>query len=319
MLGAVSSRSSWPDRARKLSARKSIQLLLLGLAGVGYAMCAVLLIQHGVGDNGGEGGVDVLAYWTAGRHLLAGEDLYGLGIGGPSAFLYPPVMAQLFMPLSLLPFPVVLWIWRAVLLVALRIAVGNWRNAGLAMLLWPPVITELDAGNVHLILAAAVAETIRGRAASLVPVSLTKFASLAAVPLAIRVDPRGFLLGTLGAAIAVLVSVVIATDLWAEYLAFVLAPPAAETDWFNIGERFPLGIRLGLAAVVALLAIRWSRLAAVATTLALPVLWIHGLSTLVAVTATPVQRGDTAAIQAHHADGDHGGVVIVHSESHEVP
>src|SRR5487761_2355114 len=32
---------------------------------------------------------------------------------------------------------------------SLRVAVGSWRNAGLAILLWPPVIAELDAGNVH--------------------------------------------------------------------------------------------------------------------------------------------------------------------------
>jgi hypothetical protein len=54
---------------------------------------------------GGAGGADVFAYWTAGANVRAGEPVYGTGVGGYAAFLYLPPLAQLFTPLSLLPFP----------------------------------------------------------------------------------------------------------------------------------------------------------------------------------------------------------------------
>ena len=209
-------------------------LLLGGFSAVGYLLCARLLIEHGIYGYGGEGAGDVLAYWTAGAHLVASEPVYGGGVGGYAAFLYPPPLAQLFAPLSLLPFPIVVWLWRAVIVTALRIAVGSWRNAGLAMPLWPPVISEIDAGNVHLLVAAATAEAIRGRAQGLGPVALMKFATVAAVPMAMRTGPRGLLIGGAIAAIVMVGSFMAAPDLWVSYVQFVFShrrPIPAGTTW----------------------------------------------------------------------------------------
>lgn len=265
-------------------------LLLGGFSVVGYLLCARLLLEHGILGYGGEGAGDVFAYWTAGGHLLAGEPVYGAGVGGYAAFLYPPPLAQVFAPLSLLPFPIVVWLWRAVILIALRIAVGSWRNAGLAMLLWPPVISEIDAGNVHLLIAAATAEAIRGRAQGIGPVALTKFATVAAVPMAMRTGPRGLLIGGAIAAITLVFSFLAAPDLWVSYVQFALSGPPPNPGWYNLGDQIPGWLRFGTAAAMALAAMRWARLAGVAVTLALPVLWVHGLSTLVAVVAGPAQR-----------------------------
>jgi hypothetical protein len=271
--------------------RPTVRLALTGVSLIGFVLCLQALLRHGIVGNGGEGGGDVFAYWTAGRHVLAGAPVYGAGVGGYAAFLYPPPLAQLFAPLGLVPFPVAVWVWRAVELVCLRVAVGSWRNAGLAMLLWPPVISELDAANVHLIVAAAVAMAIRGDARAIVPAAITKFASLAAVPLALAADRRGLVVGAAIAGAICAVSMALGPQLWVDYVTFMTAGvPVADSGWFNLGASIPLALRFGAAAVVALVAIRWQRLAGVAATLALPVLWLHGLSALVAVAAQPGPR-----------------------------
>jgi len=275
--------------ARAWSAdRPTVRLALAGLSLIGYALCLQALLGHGILGSGGEGGGDVIAYWTAGRHVLDGTPVYGAGVGGTAAFLYPPPFAQLFSVLSLAPFPVAVWAWRAVEVVALRVAVGSWRNGGLVLLAWPPAISELDAGNVHLVIAAAVAMAIRGDSRALVRVALTKFASLAAVPLAIVTDRRGLLVGIVVAGAVVAASIAMAPAMWVDYLHFMTNPiPVRDSGWADLGASIPLQLRLGAAAVFAAAAIRWRRLAAVAVTLALPILWFQGLSTLVAA-ATPL-------------------------------
>ena len=279
-----------PLRRRITLSSEGIHLVLAGLSVIGYLLCLRALIDHGIFKHGGAGGGDVIAYWTAGANLLSGEPLYNQGVGGYAAYLYPPPLAQLFALPSQLPFPTVVWLWRAVVLSSLRVAVGSWRGAGIAMLLWPPVIAELDAGNVHLLMAAAVAMMIRGQGTWLLPAALTKFASLAAVPVALRDDPRGLLKGAGIAAGIVLVSFALAPSLWLDYAHFMTGVSTVDSSWYNLGALVPLPLRLGLAAAVAIAALRWRRLLAVAATLALPVLWFHGLSMLIAVVARPRAR-----------------------------
>ncbi len=262
-------------------------ILLAGLSAIGFVMCLAILIDHGIFTAGGYGGGDVFAYYWAGTHLRLGEPLYGTAVGGYAAYLYPPVLAQLFVPLSLLPFPVVVWIWRGVELVGLRVAVGSWRNAGLALLLWPPAVSELDAANVHLLVAGAVGMAIRSDGSAIAPIALTKFASLAAVPLALARDRRGLAIGAGVALGVVAVSFVLAPELWVSYVQFL--PSATQPEgYYNIGNAVPLWLRFAIAGLCAIAALRLPRLAAVAATLAYPVLWLHGLSTLVAVAARPV-------------------------------
>ena len=266
---------------------RSVRLLGFGIAAVGYLFGVQALLRHGIMLNGGDGGGDVFAYWTAGGHLLRGEPIYAAGVGGYAAYLYPPVLAQLFMPLANLPLPVVAWIWRAVEVACLRIATGSWTAAGIAILVFPPVIAEIDAGNVHLLIAAGVAAAIRGRAETVVPVALTKFATLAAAPMALRRNPRALLAG-LGVAMGmVLVSFALRPDLWWEYTRFATHVGSADSGWYNLGAFIPTWARVVLAIGAIAWSLRQPRAAALAATLALPVLWFHGLSVLVAVVATP--------------------------------
>lgn len=264
-----------------------VRALLLVASAMGYVLGLRTLLEQGILSRGGAGAIDALAYWTAGRSVLDGSSLYGIPVGGFTAYLYPPVFAQLAAPFSALPLDVFVWAWRALELGCLRVAVGSWRNAGLAILLWPPVLAEIDAGNVHLIVAAAVAMTIRGDARAVLPAALTKFASLAAMPCAIRLDRRGLFLGAGVALVASAVSFALAPQLWFDYMAFITRATEPQSSGFDIGSLIWTPLRLAIAAGFALAAVGWPRLSAVAVTLAYPVLWLSGLSTLTALVARP--------------------------------
>jgi hypothetical protein len=67
------------------------------------------LLEHGILSRGGAGAIDALAYWTAGRSILDGHPVYGIPVGGFTAYLYPPVLAQLVAPLSAFPLDVFVW------------------------------------------------------------------------------------------------------------------------------------------------------------------------------------------------------------------
>ena len=63
---------------------------------------------------------DVHAYYDAGARLNAGAPLYPLQAdpNAPGFYRYPPLLAILFRPLSLLPFPAAATIWEALVVVA---------------------------------------------------------------------------------------------------------------------------------------------------------------------------------------------------------
>jgi hypothetical protein len=105
-------------------------------------------------------------------------------------------------------------------------------------------------------------------------------------------DRRGFTFGVALAAMICAISFALNPSLWFDYVGFLTeGVQVLDSGWFNLGATIPLTLRLGLAGLFAALAIRFGRLAAVACTLALPVLWFHGLSVLVAAAATPKRRG----------------------------
>jgi hypothetical protein len=270
-------------------------LLAQGLAAIGFVVLGKALFDHGIQGAGGGGGIDAIAYLTAAQHLAVGSPLYEAGVGTFTAYTYPPPLAQILMPVSGLPTPIFVWSWRVLEILGLRIAVGSWTRSGIALLVFPPAIAEIDAANVHLIMAAVCALAMRGLAAPIAPAALLKFASAALVPLAVFRDWRGLLIGILPALAIVAVSYLLAPALWSDYAAY-LGRAEFPSGWYNLAVGIPLVARLVVAGIVSLLAVRWVRLAPVAVFLAYPVVWFHGLSTLVAVVA-PIgdRREDTRA------------------------
>lgn len=105
------------------------------------------------------------------RRILAGDALYlpfdPAAIGGGLAFVYPPIVALLYVPFAALP-PLVADITLTFVLVtataaALRlVGVDDWRCYGVA-LLWAPVLSGLQTGNPSLFLVLALALVWRAR------------------------------------------------------------------------------------------------------------------------------------------------------------
>lgn len=257
-----------------------------GVALVGFGLLAKILLETGIVGAGGTGGTDANDYWVAARHVANGEPLYAAAYGTYLAYSYPPVFAQLLSPLSALPSVGFVWLWRGVELVALRVAVGSWTRAGIALLVFPPAIAEIETGNVHLVMAAVCALAMRGASFPIAPAGLLKFASAPLAPIGFLRDRRGFVTGVAVAGVVLLASVALAPRAWSDYLAFLGSNqlPTVPAVALTI---LPLPLRLALAAGLGIAAVRFVRLAPVAVLLAYPVVWATSLTTLVAI-VTPI-------------------------------
>ncbi|HYK94592.1 MAG TPA: glycosyltransferase 87 family protein [Candidatus Dormibacteraeota bacterium] len=281
-----------------------------GVALVGFGLLAKILIETGIIGAGGVGGTDANDYWIAANHVANGEPLYAAAYGTYLAYSYPPVFAQLLSPLSALSPIAFVWLWRTVELIALRIAVDSWTRAGVALLIFPPAIAEIETGNVHLVMAAVCALAMRGASLPIAPAGLLKFASFPLAPIGFLRDRRGFVTGVAVAGVVLLASVALAPRAWSDYLSFLGANelPTVPAVALTI---LPLPVRLALASALAIASVRFIRLAPVAVLLAYPVVWATSLTTLLAV-VTPIPAGARqlswrAALRWRPARPDAGG------------
>jgi len=104
---------------------------------------------------------DARAYWA-----LDLESLYARGqVGGEDAYLYSPAFAQIFVPLTWLPWTVFAGVWAALNLLALAWMAGPVIGALLLVIPGSPVIDEVGTGNIHLLIAAAIVIGFRWQAA----------------------------------------------------------------------------------------------------------------------------------------------------------
>lgn len=257
-----------------------------GAAVVGFALGLWILVSQGIDGAGGTGGTDGLAYWRAGRAVVDGSSLYGQDAGTTSAYLYSPLFAQVMVPFSYLPQVAFVWLWRLLEVGCLRIATGSWTRAGIAILVFPPVIIELAYANVNLMIAAVCALVMRGKVEAWSVPIVVKAAAAPLAPLAFVADRRAFIRSAAIVLGVVAASIVIAPTLWSAYLSF-LSTAQEPTWWTNLSRGIPFITRLVLALVLGFAALRWRRLAPAAVLIGLPIVWLSSLSILVA-TVVPV-------------------------------
>jgi hypothetical protein len=256
-----------PGRARALRHG----LTIAGLIFAGYLFVVVAPQTRTVG-------FDAFAYW----HLDI-ENPYTRGAGEFGAFTYTPVAARLFAPAAVLPWITFLWLWLAVL-VATVVWLG-WRQT-LLVLAFPPVAAELYHGNIHLLMAAAIALGFRYPAAWAF-ILLTKVTpGIGLLWFAVRREwrPLGIALGVTAALAAV--SLLVDGRLWELWLNGAILRVAQE----GVGQPtlpIPLALRLPAAALLVIWGAftnrRWT--VPVAATLALPVPWFSGLAILACLPA----------------------------------
>lgn len=256
----------------------------LGLSVGGVILAVGLFIV------GGHPGFDLYAYWK-----VDPADPYGPA-GGFGAFHYSPPLAVAFLPLKILPWPLVYWVWLGLMLLVLAWLGRRWT---LALLVFPPIVLELYEGNIHLVIAAAVVLGLR-RPAAWAFLLLTKITpGVAAVWYLVRRDWCSLAMTVGLTAGIVVLSGLAMPDVWRSWFAHLSVAEAVATP-----NQIPVPLLVRLP--VAILVIAWGAWTdrpwtlAVGTTLALPVVWYHGLAVLAAI---PALLDRSRATRVAAADG----------------
>lgn len=248
-------------RPRRL---RDLILLTLSVCGWGLGLAAWFHETGGAITTG----VDLAAYLRAGRDLAAGLPVYTTPIGDSTAFAYAPPWAILFAALSVIPGALIQLAIVLLDLAALRYLTGSWRAVGYVIPI-PMTIFLIDAGNIDLLIAAAIVMAWRGNSGPLAAFALAKIAPVLAVP---RAHLRQ-------AFIVAAVSVAITLPwlrLWPEWVAYLVSQPAS----IAISIPIPWFVRLPFA--LALLLVRRPWAAGLAAVLAMPSFYLSTLLILLA-------------------------------------
>ena len=250
-------------------------LVLAGLIFLGFVFLVLAPTSQSFG-------IDALAYW-----MVQVPGAYDIPHRVAGSFPYSPpaaIVASTFSTLSLWHF---MWLWTA-LLVGSLIWIG-W-SAGWIMVAFaiPFVALELYHGNIHILIAVAVLLGFR-HPWTWAFVLLTKFtAGVGLLWFVVRGEWRSLGIALGSTAVLCLVSFIIMPSLWPEWIDYALVAFRLDTDeyWSNL-IRVPLWIRMLAAAAIVTWGARTDRrwTVLVATTLALPVLWLHGFALLVGLIA----------------------------------
>lgn len=270
-MGPVSAPAKW--RSALVEQAVIDGAVVAGLLFAGYLF---LVIAPAAGTFG----FDAYAYWA-----VDPEDPYQATAGALGAFTYSPVIARLFAPAGLLTFWQFLWLWTAVLVGTAIWLGGRPVRPILAVFAFPGVALELYHGNVHLLMAAAIALGFRHpwTWSFVLLTKVTPAVGLAWFAVRREWRPLGVALGVTAALVTV--SLAVDPDAWRSWVEDSLGATAAGAPLNQVAIPLPLWVRL--PAALALVAWggqtdrRWT--VPVAATVALPVLWPSGLAVLAAL------------------------------------
>ncbi len=222
---------------------------------------------------------DTHSYWAPPL-----DNLYGVTqVGGADFYPYSPVLAQVLEPIRHMPWPVFAGFWLLVMAVCLVALVGPW---ALLVAFIPPVLIELQAGNIHLLLALAIGLGLRYPATwSYVLVSKPSL-GVGLLWFVVRREWRQLGVALLATAVVTLISALLLPQAWADWIGVIIANAGTGVSPDYPGViHIPLLVRLPLAVAIVMWGAwtdrRWT--IAVSATLALPVLWVNGLTILLAI------------------------------------
>ncbi len=238
--------------------------------------------------------------WDAGIYYgVRLDDLYGGWIvGGADSFQYAPVFAQLVAVVrSVLSYDAFIAIWRAVDLAIVVYLAGP---LTLPVLLWGPVASEVNAGNVNLFLALAVAIGLRHPGAW-TAVLLTKITpGVGVLWFVVRREWRSLATVAGVTAVVVAVSFALSPGQWVAWAALIAGHSSDNVVTFPYWV--PLLVRLPIAAVLVVVAARfgWRWIVPLAATLAAPVLYFP--TQAIAIGALPSLRATAGAALRTGAD-----------------
>lgn len=254
-----------------------------GLFVAGLAVLALLLVEawRTASDTTPGEAFDAWIYWSAARGEAASNPV----LGGHMAYLYSPAFVQVFGPLLALPFTAFLAAWYALGATALIAVVRWWLPA---VVLSGVIVLDVIRGNIETLMAVAIVAGFRWPAAWAF-ILLTKVTPGVGLMWFVgRREWRSLGIAVGATAAVVLVSFVLAPNLWQQWLGVLASNAGVGSEWEWVV--LPLSIRVPIGAALAFLAGRrgWPWLVPVASTIALPALWPVNLTLLVA--AIPLLR-----------------------------
>ena len=256
---------------------------LVVLAMVGALLLLVVATSRWAFPN------DEHAYWLAGQRLINGQPLYDPTASSitPFAYWYPPILAQIVAPITLiLPSEAFSWAWTGLLLACLWWLAGGRPLWFLAMIAFVPVATELGFRNVHLILAVLIVVGIqRWPGAFSVGAGIKLAPGLGVVYLAAGGKWRAAAVAAVVGVAILAVSVALSPQAWIDFFGILTSRGPADASALL---PIPYWVRGATGLALALLAARLrprigEPLLVVAIVIALPTLWFTALSTLAAL------------------------------------
>jgi hypothetical protein len=256
------------------------------VAALAFAIAVALgLVPVGTDDN---------VYWLTGHT----DPLYRLAYVWPGYF-YSPAFAQVLAPFTLLPLAVFGALWKLVLAGAVFVVARRWAVVAFVI---PFVAAEMFAGNVNLLIAAAIVVGFRWPGAWAI-VLLTKVSpGVGLVWFAVRREWRSLAIALGTTVVVVAVSFALAPSLWFDWVDVLTAnvQTASSSDAIAAG---PVTLRVAVALVIVAWGAwtdrRWT--VPVAATIALPVIYVGGLSILLA--CVPLYLQSRAAVPAQGVPG----------------
>jgi len=218
---------------------------------------------------------DLHAYWVADPvHPYVHQ-----GAGAKDAFQYTPAAALVAPLLRLIPFALLVVLWRIGQVGAIVTTAGPWT---VIVLLTYPVASELNLGNINLFIGLAIVAGFRWPAAWTLILLTKPTCGVALLWYVVRRDwrPLKRILIVTGAVAAV--SFVLTPGAWVEYARYLLSHDAPGPQGFPV-----LWLRLPFAVLVAIVSglRNWRPGMVVAAWLALPVWWYVSPSVLVGALA----------------------------------
>jgi hypothetical protein len=215
------------------------------------------------------------------------DNMYGSVVGANGAYLYAPVFAQLVAVLRVLPFEAFVAVWRAAaILVVVRLA----GPLTLPVLFLAPVASDINAGNINVFLAGAIALGL-SRPGGWAFVLLTKVTpGVGLLWFAVRREWKSLRTAALVSLVVFAVSFVLAPGQWLAWFDLLRGHLTRGVPTFPY--YVPLVVRLPLAAITVYFAARLGQrwIVPIAAMIAAPILFFPTQS--IALGALPFIRGD---------------------------
>jgi len=259
------------------------------IAGAAFAIFQYLAAQ----SNSPFAVYDAHAYWIAAgsSHPYAATIASGFNDNiDPFKYRYPPPLIQALAPLQALTWPVFAGLWVAVLYLVFMALAGRW---ALLLLIAPPVLAELELGNINFLIALAIVAGFR-RPWAWSFVVLTKMSpGVGLLWFAARREWRHLAVAILATAIIALVSFLLAPVLWSEFIVAMQVQVSGPPETAPLNIQIPLAFRIFAAAVIVLLGARANKpwVVPIAATIAAPAIWANVLVILVAIVPLLEGRG----------------------------